>query len=129
MERKVKTGKEFNYMKYSFKFKLFGGKVQMFSEGQMGVVIEKEPDVVCVYGTDQNHRDILCAIPLCHPKLLKGAEYTVDFCSGEQVQVCVGDLQIVIDYGKKKCASNKSLTCYGSDRWGQDVQTNWSELR
>lgn len=39
-------------MKYTFQFKLFGKKVRMFNKGQMGIVIEKEPDVVCVYGTD-----------------------------------------------------------------------------
>ena len=61
-------------MRYTFEFKLFGSKVQMFDEGRMGIVIEKEPDVICVYGTDEKHKDILCAIPLCHPKLLKGAE-------------------------------------------------------
>ena len=54
-------------MKYTFKFGLFGKKVQMFSEGERGIVIEKEPQVVCVYGTDSNY-NILCAIPLCHPK-------------------------------------------------------------
>ena len=46
-------------MKYSFKYKLFGSKVQMFSERRMGVVVEKEPHVVCVYGTDSQHQKIL----------------------------------------------------------------------
>ena len=41
-------------MRYTFQFKLFSKKVQMFSEGQMGIVVEKESDVVCVYGTDKN---------------------------------------------------------------------------
>ena len=89
-------------MRYTFKFKLFGSKVQMFDEGRMGIVIEKEPDVICVYGTDEKHKDILCAIPLCHPKLLKGAEYIIDFRENEQAKVCVGDLQIIIDFTKKK---------------------------
>ena len=57
-------------MRYTFQFKLFGKKVQMFSEGKMGIVVEKEPDVVCVYGTDENFH-ILCAVPLCHPKFSK----------------------------------------------------------
>ena len=35
-------------MKYTFKFSLFGKKVQMFSEGERGIVVEKEPQVVCV---------------------------------------------------------------------------------
>ena len=115
-------------MKYSFKFKLFGGKVQMFAEGQMGIVIEKEPDVVCVYATDEKHQDILCAVPLCHPKFLKGAEYIVDFCDDDRVNVCVGDLQIVIDFSRKRCANNKSFQCYGSDHWGQDIQAAWGEI-
>ena len=115
-------------MRYAFRFKLFGKKVQMFSEGQMGVVIEKEPDVICVYGTDENHSRILCAVPLCHPRFLKGAEYTIEFNGNSCAEICVGELQIVVDYSRKKCANNKSLKCYGSDDWGQDVQMEWSEV-
>ena len=114
-------------MKYTFKFGLFGKKVQMFSEGQRGVVVEKEPQVVCVYGTDSNY-NILCAIPLCHPKFLKGIEYIVEFDGNNCAKVCVGDLQIIINYSEKKCSNNKSLKCYGSDSWGQDVQIDWTEL-
>ena len=116
-------------MRYTFKFKLFGSKVQMFDEGRMGIVIEKEPDVICVYGTDEMHKDILCAIPLCHPKLLKDAEYIIDFRENEQAKVCVGDLQIIIDFIKKKCANNKSIKCYGSDSWGEDVQIEWDKAQ
>ena len=114
-------------MKHTFKFGLFGKKVQMFSEGQRGIVIEKEPQVVCVYGTDNNYH-ILCAIPLCHPKFLKGAEYVVEFDEGRRATVCVANLKIVIDYEKKKCASNHSLQCYGSDSGGDDVQIEWDEI-
>lgn len=114
-------------MRYTFQFKLFGKKVQMFSEGQMGIVVEKEPDVVCVYGTDENYQ-ILCAVPLCHPKFLKGAEYSIEFEENNCAKVTVGELQIVIDYSKQKCANNKGLKCYGSDAWGQDVQMEWSEV-
>ena len=114
-------------MKYTFKFSLFGKKVQMFSEGQRGIVIEKESKVICVYGTDNNYH-ILCAIPLCHPKFLKSAEYTVEFDEGNCATVCVANLKIVIDYEKKKCANNQSLQCYGSNSWGEDVQVEWNEL-
>ena len=114
-------------MTYTFKFTFFGKKVQMFSKGQMGVVVEKEPDVICVYGTDENHH-ILCAVPLCHPKFLKGFEYVIEFEENNCAKVCVGELQIVIDYVKKKCANNKAIRCYGSDDWGQDVQIEWSEV-
>ena len=114
-------------MKYTFKFGLFGKKVQMFSKGERGIVVEKEPHVVCVYGTDSNY-NILCAIPLCHPKFLKGAEYIVEFDENNCAKVCVGDLQIVINYSEKKCANSKSLKCYGSDSWGQDVQSDWNEI-
>ena len=114
-------------MRYAFKFKLFGKKVQMFSQGHMGIVVEKEPPVVCVYGTDENP-NILCAVPLCHPQFLKGAEYVIEFEENNCAKVSVGELQIVIDYSMKKCANNKALKCYGSDAWGQDVQIEWSEV-
>ena len=114
-------------MRYTFKFKIFGKKVQMFRERQMGVVVEKEHDVVCVYGTDENCH-ILCAVPLCHPKFLKGVEYIVDFAENDIAKVYVGDLQIAIDFANKKCANNKSIKCYGSDDWGQNVQIEWSDV-
>ena len=113
-------------MKYSFKFKLFGDKVQMFSEKEMGIVIEKEPDVVCVYGTDNKHQNILCAIPLCSPKALKGAEYVVEFFENDSVKVSVADILIVINFKEQNCKNNQNLKCYGSDSWGRDVQIEWS---
>ena len=111
---------------HTFRYSLFGKKVKMFRERQMGIVVEKEPDAVCVYGMDENYR-ILCAVPLCHPKFLKGAEYVIEFDEEDCARVCVGELQIVIDYSRKKCMNNKTLKCYGSDAWGQDVQIAWSE--
>lgn len=114
-------------MRHTFKFGLFGKKVQMFCERQMGIVVEKESQVVCVYGTDENY-NILCAVPLCHAKFLKGAEYVVEFDENSCAKVCVGDLKIIVDFSKRKCANNKSLKCYGSDPWGQDVQIEWDEI-
>ena len=114
-------------MKHTFKFGLFNKNIQMFNEGNMGVVIEKEPDVVCVYGTDETHDKILCAIPLCHPKFLKGAEYTVEFCTDECTKIAVGDIKIIIDFANKKCANNKGIQNYGSDTWGQDVTAAWDD--
>ena len=81
-------------MRYTFQFKLFSKKVQMFSEGKMGIVVEKESDVVCVYGTDENYH-ILCAVPLCHPKFLKGAEYVIEFEENNRAKVFVGELCIL----------------------------------
>ncbi len=115
-------------MKYMFKFKLFGSKVQMFSEDQRGIVIEKEPHVVCVYATDENHQNIFCAIPLCAPKFLKGAEYIIDFCENGRVKIIVENICIFVDFNGKKCAINKPSKCYGSDIWGHDVQIPWSSV-
>ena len=39
----------------------------------------------------------------------KGAEYVVEFDESERAKVCVGELQIVIDFANKKCANNKTL--------------------
>ena len=115
-------------MTCSVKFKWFGKKVHMLSEGQMGIVIEKESQVICVYGTDGAHQNIFCAIPLCPPKYLRGAEYVVDFRENQSVSISVRDVQIVIDFANHKCATNKELRCFGSDSWGQDVQTAWDEI-
>lgn len=115
-------------MRYTFQFKLFGKKVQMFSEGQMGIVVEKEPHVVCVYGTNANHSNILCAVPIGHPKFFKGTEFIIEFEEKDRAKICVGELQIIIDFAEKKCANNKGLKCCGSDEWGRDIQIEWSEI-
>lgn len=116
-------------MKYSFKYKLFGDNVRMFSEQNMGVVIEKDSHVVCVYGTDDKHQNIFCAIPFCHPKSLKGAEYTIEFCDNACVKIEVKDFKMIIDFENRKCAINKEIECYGSEIWGRDVQVEWSSFK
>lgn len=113
-------------MRYTFQYKLFTHRVQMFREQHMGIVVEKEPDVVCVYGTDEQYH-IMCAVPLCHPKFLKGATYIIEFDENDRARVYIGDLQIIVDFAKKKCTNNKGFRCYGSPAWGQDVQIEWGE--
>ena len=77
---------------YSFTFSLFGKKVQMFHWNDMGIVVEKEPDVICIYGTDNTNSKILCAIPLCHPKYLKGETFHISFFEDSTATVNVADL-------------------------------------
>lgn len=114
-------------MKYSFKFSFLGPKVRMFENSGMGIVIEKEPHVVCIYGTSEDNEHIFCAIPLCHPRFLKGLEYVVEFSAGQIAKITVGDIMVLIDFQNKKCANNKDARCYGSEFWGEDVSLAWSE--
>ena len=114
-------------MYYSFKFRPFKRKVKKFAEDDMGVVIEKEHGVVCVYGTDDTHENILCAIPLCPPRYLKGAEYEIEFYECGKAKITVRDVQVVIDFNAQKCSNNQNTQCYGSTAWGQDVQVKWSK--
>ena len=109
-------------MTYTFKFKFFGKKVQMFRERQMGVVVEKERDVVCVYCTDRNYH-ILYAVPLCHPKFLKGAQYSVTFEENDRSVVSVVDYLIVFDYARKQCTLHKALKCYGTWDWEREAKS------
>ncbi len=111
---------------YRFRFTLFGKKVQMFHDQNMGVVIEKEPQVVCVYGTDCDHQNVLCAIPLCAPKQLSGMEYVIEFDPMGLAKISVGEIRIVIDFANHSCSNNKGLPCYGSDAWGQSVFAAWN---
>lgn len=111
---------------YSFAFSLFAKKVQMFHFNSMGIVVEKEPDVICVYGTDAANRKILCAIPLCYPKYLKGETFRISFFENETAAVKVSDTAVFIDFASKKCSNNKGVQNCGSDAWGQDVSCDWS---
>ena len=110
-------------MKHSFKFGLFGNNVRKFSRGNMGVVIEKEADVICVYGTNNTNTKILCAIPLCHPKFLKGKRFTVEFNMRECAMIRVDDIMVFIDFKNHTCSTNVvDGHCYGSDEWVHNVQ-------
>ena len=111
---------------HSFTFSLFAKKVQMFHWNNMGIVIEKEPDVICIYGTDATNSKILCAIPLCHPKYLKGEIFHISFFENETATVKVADVAAFIDFASKKCSNNWGVHNYGSDEWGEDVGRDWN---
>lgn len=110
---------------YEFKFTVFGNRVQMFHDSDMGIVVEKERDVVCVYGTNSSNSKILCAVPLCHPKYLKGMTYRISFYEDSIAAVSVGVVEIYIDFKSKKCANNMDVVNYGSEIWGEDVALKW----
>ena len=97
----------------------------MFHLREMGIVIEKESDVVCVYGTDNTNSKIFCAVPLCHPKYLKGEEYQIAFFENDTAVVSVSDFKVYIDYSARICSNNKNLPGYGSDDWGHDISKPW----
>ena len=111
---------------YSFTFSLFAKKVQMFHLNNMGIVVEKESDVICIYGTDAANSTIFCAIPLCHPKYLKGETFHISFFENETATVKVADVATFIDFASKKCSNNKGLQNYGSGAWGKDVSCDWT---
>ncbi|MBR0355333.1 MAG: hypothetical protein IJK35_08165 [Oscillospiraceae bacterium] len=111
---------------HTFIFSLFSKKVQMFHWHDMGIVVEKEPDVICIYGTDHTNSTILCAIPLCHPKYLKGEAFRVSFFEDSTATVAVADVKTFFDFASKKCSNNKGLQNYGSDAWGHDVACDWT---
>lgn len=114
-------------MKHTFKFSLFSKRVRKFREGQMGVVIEKEADVVCVYGTNNTNTKILCAVPLCHPKYLRGERYTVNFTKDGRAKISVKDIKIIIDFKNQTCSNNSGIHCYGSESWGNNVEVSYCE--
>lgn len=111
---------------HTFTFSLFAKKVQMFRWRDMGIVVEKEPDVICIYGTDSTNSQILCAIPLCPPKYLRGEPFHVSFFEDSTATVTVADVKVLLDFAAKKCANNKGLRAYGSEAWGQDVTCAWT---
>lgn len=116
-----------NKVDYEFKFTFLGKKAQMFHSREMGIVVERESDVVCIYGTDNKNRKIICAVPLCHPKELKGLTYRVSFYDDDVATVSVGDIRVYIDYQAKKCSNNMNLKSFGSDAWGNDVSEAWDD--
>ena len=102
-------------------------KAYMFETEHHGIVIENEGDVVCVYGTDYNHQNIYCAIPLCHPKYLRRNLFVIRE-SKDKVFVDCTLFKIMIDFKTKKCACNdERIKLYGSDHWGEDVSVAWND--
>jgi hypothetical protein len=110
-------------MKYTFKFEQSEKNVQMFSEKYMGIVIEKEPQTVCVYATDDMFSNIFCATPIGSPEDLRDEEYAVEFCENDIARIFVADIQIVMDFSHGKCANNKGFKSYGFH--GNEVQVEW----
>ena len=111
---------------YTFSFSIFAKKVQMFHWNNMGIVVEKEPDVICIYGTDEKNEKILCAIPLCHPKYIKGADFRISFFEDNAATVEVAEMKVFIDFTSHKCSNNKRVQNYGSEIWGEEVNCDWS---
>ena len=113
-------------LEHTFRLSLFAKKVQKFSKADMGLVIEKEPHVICVYGTNADHHGILCAIPLCPTKQLKGMDFKVCFHDSHIATVEVESFRVVIDFKHKTCSNNHGLVNYGSDSWGQNITAEWN---
>lgn len=63
-------------MRYTFQFKLFGKKVQMLSEWEMGIVVEKEPDIACVRAKSNTENFQFIEQKRAHILLRKGAHNT-----------------------------------------------------
>ena len=88
---------------------------------------EKEADVVCVYGTNNTNTKILCAVPLCHPKYLRGERYTVNFTKDGRAKISVKDIKIIIDFKNQTCSNNSEIHCYGSETWGNNIEVGYFE--
>ena len=114
--------------RYSFKLKPFT-KNYMFECGEFGFVLEKEPQVVCLYVTNKAHTEIYAAMPLCHPNDLK--KVILEFmpigstrCSFAIPQI---GFNFYVDFEKKLCANNRNLKIFGSSLWGENPQVKWEE--
>ena len=106
---------------YSFTFSLFSKKERMFHWDNMGIIVVKWRNTICIYGTDATNDNILCAIPLCDSKYLKGETFHISFFENETATVKVADVATFIDFASKKCSNNKGVQNYGSEAWGEDI--------
>lgn len=106
----------------------FFKKAYLYETDNYGMVIENEGDVVCIYGTDINHKKIYCAIPLCHPKYLRKHPFTIDK-NNQRIFISCDLFKAIIDFELRKCACTVAqTTIFGSEEWGNDVSMSWDEL-
>ncbi len=113
---------------YSFKLKLFT-KTYMFEFGEFGFVLEKEPQVVCLYVTNKAHTEIYAAMPLCRPGDLKKDTLTFLPIGNSSVSFAIepAGFRFFVDFKRKQCTNNRDMKIFGSEQWGQDVQVKWNE--
>ena len=113
---------------YSFKLKPFT-KVYQFEFGEFGFVLEKEPQVVCLYVTNKAHTEIYAAMPLCPPNDLKKETLTFSPIGNHAVSFALKsiDFKFFVDFEKKQCAHNRNLKIYSSEQWGEDPQVPWDK--
>lgn len=116
-------------MKYgeivSVKFSLFK-KEYFFECDDNGIVLENDGKTICIYGTDNTHQKIYCAIPLGPSKMLKKLNFYVFAHDAQYMMASVAGGLFVIDF-KGKCAATNipNLKVFGSDFWGRECHTEW----
>ena len=113
---------------YSFKWNLFT-KNYMFELDDFGFVLEKEPQVVCLYVTDRTHTEIFAAMPICPPNALKKATFAFSPVGNNRCSFTISqiDFRFFVDFEKRCCANNRNLKVYGSPMWGENPQVKWEE--
>ena len=109
----------------SVKFSLFKKK-HFFKCGNNGIVLENDGRVICLYGTDNKHQKIYCAIPLGPSKYLKKLNFYVFAHDEQYMMASVAGGLFVIDF-KRKCVATNVPTrkVFGSEYWGEDCHTEW----
>ena len=102
-------------------------KAYMFETDRVGIVIENDGHVVCIYGTDKNHSNIYCAIPLCPPKYVRKDPFSIKE-KGNVILIQCQLFKVMIDFEAKKCScTDPKIALDGSDEWGKDVSVAWDD--
>ncbi|MBE6542950.1 MAG: hypothetical protein E7675_00975 [Ruminococcaceae bacterium] len=101
-------------------------KVFMYETDYCGLVVDGKDGVVSVFCTNYRHDEIYCCILLGAEKNLRNMPIKIRERYGQLFIECMGT-RAMIDYSKKKCATNDSdVSIYGSSSWGTNVQIPWN---
>lgn len=93
---------------------------------EKAVRLERRGKLLQLVASEGGKRNHCCIIPLGYAGDLKGVEYEVKVQSKTRMLFSLKNIRFVIDFGAKRAATNLiGLRIYGSERWGEYIQSPW----
>lgn len=110
---------------FQVRFGFMRKNTYMFENPPHGVVLEHEEGQVDLYVTNAAHNEIYCVLCLGSDRELKKFCYTVASYNGDIMLVDMGKYGLVVDFARKKVASNLPSFSVLRSGWGEDVMESW----
>ena len=95
--------------------------------GTLGVVVERENNIITMYITNAACSRIYCEISLGTNEALKKVKFVVIAYNDHVMLLEGGGIMIVVDYDVERVAVNKDEIAVIGKGWGEDVRAPWDK--